>query len=324
MVHAHALAEQPLQDLAERRGETRPFDGVLDGLALLLGRHAVAGEVLGAREGGVLREVHDVQGRLAVAQRELHGRLERRVDVLVGEGHGARRVGDGVDGDARALLERRGDLRRVAERGAHEEELRVGQGEQRDLPRPAAVRVAVVVKLVHRHAAHVGPFALAQRLVGEDLRRAADDGRLGVDVRVAGDHAHVVAPEHLDEVEELLAHERLDGGRVVRALAGAHRHEVHAQGHKRLARAGGRPQDDVVAHHEVHEGLLLVGPGLDAAVGHPTVEQLEDLVAGWDGVALGGLAERHAVPCAPGNRDDAPEGAERGGVGCGGCGRVLV
>ncbi len=61
--------------------------------------------------------------------------------------------------------------------------------------------------------------------VGQDLGRAADDGRLGVDVRVAGDHADVIAAEHLHKVEELLADQRLDGGRVVGALACAHPHE---------------------------------------------------------------------------------------------------
>ena len=80
----------------------------------------------------------------------------------------------------------------------------MGQGEQRHLPGPAAVGVGKVVELVHGDATHIGIFALAQRVVGKDLGRAADDGRLGVDMRVAGDHADVIAAEHLHQVKELL------------------------------------------------------------------------------------------------------------------------
>ena len=81
----------------------------------------------------------------------------------------------------------------------------MGQGEQRHLPGPAAVGVGKVVELVHGDAANVGIFALAQRVVGKDLGRAADNGRLGVDMRVAGDHTDVIAAEHLHQVKKLLA-----------------------------------------------------------------------------------------------------------------------
>ena len=103
------------------------------------------------------------------------------------------------------LLERGSDRGDIAERGAHEHELCVGQGEQRYLPCPAAVGVGKVVELVHGDAAHVGILALAQCVVGKALGRAADDGCLGVDVRVAGDHADVIAAEHLHQVEKFLA-----------------------------------------------------------------------------------------------------------------------
>ena len=125
-------------------------------------------------------------------------------------------------------LERLRDGGHIAQRGAHEHELGVRQREQRYLPGPAAVRIAEEVELVHGDKAHVRVLALAKRLVGQDLRRAADDGRVRIDVRVAGDHAHVVAPKDVDQVEELLGHQRLDGGGVVAALAGGHGHEHHA------------------------------------------------------------------------------------------------
>ena len=275
VVHAHAARQQALERLAERRGEARTLHGVLDELALLLGGHAVARQCLRGSQRRVLREVHEVQRRLALAQGQLHRALERHLHVLVRQRHRARRVGDDVHVRARALLERRRDGADVAQRGAHEEELRLRQREQRHLPRPAAIGVAVEVEFVHGHAAHVGGLALAQRLVGQDLGRAADDGRLGVDVRVARDHAHVLAAEHLHEVEELLTDQRLDGRRVVRALPRGQRHELHPQRHERLARARGRAEDHVVAHHEVHERLLLVGPQLDAARGRPVEEAVE-------------------------------------------------
>ena len=127
------------------------------------------------------------------------------------------------------LLERGGNRGDVAERGAHEHELRVGQGEQRHLPSPTAVGICKVVELVHGHAAHVGVLAFAQRIIGKDLGRAADDGCLGVDMRVTGDHAHIVAAEHLYQVEELFADQSLDGGGVVAAPALCHAHKEHAQ-----------------------------------------------------------------------------------------------
>lgn len=145
------------------------------------------------------------------------------------------------------LLERGGDRGDVAERGAHEHKLRMRQGEQRYLPSPAAIGVGEVVELVHGDAAHVGILTLAQCVVGKDFGRAADDGRLGIDMRVAGDHANVIATEHLNQVEKLFADQGLDRGRVVAALTLCHAHKEHAQRDKRLARSGRRAQNDVIA-----------------------------------------------------------------------------
>ena len=154
----------------------------------------------------------------------------------------------------------------------------MGQGEQRHLPGPTAVGVGKVVELVHGHAAHVGISALAQCVVGKDLCRAADDGRLGVDMRVAGDHTDVIAAEHLYQIEELFADQGLDGSRVVAALALRHAHKEHAQRDKRLARSGRCAQNDVIAGSQVHEGLFLVLPQLNAAVARPFKEALECLI----------------------------------------------
>ena len=154
----------------------------------------------------------------------------------------------------------------------------MGQGEQRYLPGPTAIGVGKVVELVHGDAANIGIFALAQCVVGKDLCRAADDGCLGVDMRVAGDHAYVIAAEHLHKVEKLLADQSLDGSRVVAALALRHAHKEHAQRDKRLARSGRCSQNDVIAGSQVHEGLFLVIPQLNAAVARPFKETLEGLI----------------------------------------------
>ena len=325
MVHAHAALQQALERLAERRGEARALHGLLHLLALLLRRHAVARERLRRGQRRVLREMHEVQRRLALAQGQLHRGLERRLGVLVGQGHRARRVGDHVHVRARAPLSDAADGAHVAQRGAHEQKLRLRQREQRHLPRPAAVVVAVEVELVHGHAPHVGVLALAQRLVRQDLGRAAHHGRARVDVRVARDHAHVLAPEDVHEVEELLADERLDGRGVVRAPSRGHGHEAQAQRHERLARAGGRAQDHVVAHHERHEGLLLMGPELDAARGRPAEEAVERRLGveprlGRGGVVALGLPPRGREPAKRTVREGVGTGGRRGG-GAGACGR---
>ena len=190
--------------------------------------------------------MHDVERGLAAAHRELDGALERGRHVVVAQRHGAWGIDDQVAGSAGVFLERGGDRGDIAERGAHEHELRVRQGEQRHLPGPTAIGVGKVVELVHGDAANIGILALAQCVVGKDLCRAADDGRLGVDMRIAGDHADVIAAEHLHKVEKLLADQSLDRGRVVAALALRHAHKEHAQRDKRLARSGRCSQNDMV------------------------------------------------------------------------------
>ena len=319
VMHAHPALQKPLERLAERRGEAGAAQRLLHLVALLFRGHSVARERLRRGQRRVLREMHEVQRRLSLAQGQLHRGLEGRLGVLVGQGHRARRIGDHVHVRARALLERARDGAHVAEGRAHEQKLRLRQREQRHLPRPAAVVVAEEMELVHGDAPHVGPLALAQRLVRKDLGRAAHHGRARVDVRVPRDHPHVLAAEDVHEVEELLAHERLDGGGVVRAPSRGHGHEAQAQGHERLARAGGRAQDHVVAHHERHERFLLMGPQLDAARGRPAKEAVE----GGFGIEPGlgrGLA---LLGLPPGGRQ-AAERAVREGVAFGveGCGRV--
>ena len=222
--------------------------------------------------------MHDIERGLAAAHGELDRALEGGRHIVVAQRNRTRGVDNQVASSAGVFLERGGDGGDITERGAHEHKLRVGQGEQRYLPGPAAVGVGKVVELVHGHAAHVGALALAECIVGKDFGRAADDGRLGIDMRVAGNHTDVVAAEYLHQIEELFADQGLDGRRVVAALALRHAHKEHAQRDKRLARSGRCSQNDVIAGCQVHEGLFLVIPQFNAAVARPFKEAFEGLI----------------------------------------------
>ena len=278
MVHADAASKQALENLAKGRGEARALGRLLDGLALLLAGNAEVGERLCRRKCGILAKVHDIERGLAAAHGELDRALEGGCHVVVAQRHGAWGIDDQVAGSAGVFLERGGYRGDIAERGAHEHKLRVRQGEQRHLPGPTAIGVGKVVELVHGDAAHVGVLTLAQRIVGKDFGRAANDGRLGIDMRVAGNHTDVIAAEHLHQVEKLFADQGLDGGRVVTALALRHAHKEHAQRDKRLARSGRCSQNDVIAGGQVHEGLFLVIPQLNAAIARPFKEAFKGLV----------------------------------------------
>ena len=265
MVHAHAKAEQALERFAECSGKRRALHGFLDRLALRLGGNAVARKRARRRERGVLGEMHQIHGAFASPQGELDCSLDWRFHVFIGKRHGARGVHHAAHRIARLALQRRSDFVDVAKRGAHQQKLRFRKCEQRHLPRPATIEIAEIMELVGRHRMHLSLGALAKREVRENLGRAANHGRIDVDMHVAGNHAHVVTAKQFDQVEEFLAHERLDRRRVIGALAEAHSHKMHAKRHERFARTGRRAQNHVIAHHNVHESFLLVRPQLNAA-----------------------------------------------------------
>ena len=287
MMHADTGAQQALQNLAERRSELRALHRLGDGVTLLLGGDIAVGERLRGGQCGILREVDDVNRGVAVADQQLDSRRQRLVGVFVGQRDRTRGVGDDVDVRVGGVFKPIGNRIDVAERCAHEQELRVRQCNQRNLPRPSTLSIAVIVEFVHRHTADIRLIAFPERLVREDFRRAADDWRVGVDMRVTGDHADVVPAEHLDKVEELLGDERLDRRGVVGAAAGAQRGEMHAERDQRFAGAGRGVEDHVVARKQVHDSLFLVGPRGDAlGVLHPAEEAIENRV----GVEVASLA----------------------------------
>ena len=267
-----ATGDEVLQGLAERRGEAPALDRLLDGLALLFTGDAVAGERAGRLQGGVLREVHDVERGVPLAKCQLHSALERGFDVLVRKRDGSRGVGDELEVAACCAVKGLADGGHVAQGRTHEQELRVGQREQGNLPGPAAVGVGEEMELVHGDATDVGVLSLAQRLVGKDLGSAADDGGTGVDMRIAGDHADVVAAQDIDQVEELLADEGLDGGGVVCTLTARHCHEHHTERDERFAGTGRRAEDDVATCSQGEQRVLLMRPEVDATCGNPVDE----------------------------------------------------
>ena len=97
-------------------------------------------------------------------------------------------------------------------------------------------------------------------------------------MRVAGDHTDVIAAEHLYQIEELFADQGLDRGRVIATFALRHAHKEHAQRDERFTRSGRCSQNDVIAGSQVHEGLFLVIPQLNAAIARPFKEAFEGLI----------------------------------------------
>lgn len=123
--------------------------------------------------------MHHINRCFASAERQFDGLLQRVERVLVRQRHRARRIGDDVDVRIRHILQFVGDRIDVAQCGAHQQKLRVRQRQQRNLPSPTALRIAIIMEFVHRHTADIGMTALTQCLVRENLRSAADDRSIG-------------------------------------------------------------------------------------------------------------------------------------------------
>ncbi len=215
----------------------------------------------------------------------LEGLLDRRRDVLRDQRDRALGRRDERGRPARTPGEIGLEPRRVAERRRHQQELRLGQLDQRHLPRPAAIGIGVEVELVHHDQADVGAGAFAQRHVGEDLGGRRDDRGVGVDRGVTRDHPDVVGAEDLAEVEELLADEGLDRCGVDAALAASQRGGHRRGRHEALAGAGRRRQDHVGAGDALQDRLVL--GGIEGET--PVVDPLRDRVV--DDV----LVRRHAL-----------------------------
>jgi hypothetical protein len=257
VMHADAVPDQAGQRLSETGAESETPDRLRDGVLFLPAAHVDTGQRLRPFERRGLGEMHHVDGRLVGGGQFLDGLADGGAGIREGQRHrpfGAADQRGRAPGPAgQVLLEERD----VTECRGHQQELGVREFDQRDLPGPSAIRLGVVVELVHHDLADVGVGALPQRQVRHDLRGGADDRRACVDRGVAGHHAHVLGAEHLAEGEELLAHQRLDRCGVVGAPALGERREMSADRDHRLAGAGRCRQDDVRARDHLDQRLLL-------------------------------------------------------------------
>ena len=229
--------------------------------------------------------MHNVDRGLLGLHELLHGLLNRGGGVVEVQGDGALGMSHQVAltaGQRRHFLLEAG---RVAQGCAHQQELRLRKLQQGKLPRPAALRVGVEVELVHNDLAEVRILTLAQGNIRENLRGAADNGRLRVDGGVAGNHAHVLGTKNIDEVEELLRHQRLNGGGVVGALTGRQTRKMRGNSYGGLTRTGRGSQHHVMASGNAQDGLVLGGVEGHAAGRNPLGERLIDFFGG-EGVAL--------------------------------------
>ena len=139
VVHADAVPYVTGEVLAELGGEAEVADQLGDLVLLLARAHVDAHQRLRPLDGLRLGEVHDVDRGLLGGQQFGEGLGQRREHVLVGQRDGPGRRADHGRGPAGApgqvLLEHRD----VAERRRHQDELRLRQFQDRDLPGPAAV-----------------------------------------------------------------------------------------------------------------------------------------------------------------------------------------
>ena len=300
VVDADAVADQAGQGLAEAGGEAEVAEQFGDPVLLLAGTHIGRHEGLCPLDRIGLGGVHDVDRRLVGLQQLIEGLVQGGEDEREVQRYRpirARDGGRGPVGSGRQVLDESAD---VAEGGGHQQELRLRQGEQWDLPGPTAVGVGVEVELVHDDEPDVGLVALAQRLVGQHLGSADDDRGAGVDRGVARGHADVVGAEDLHEVEELLADQSLEGGGVEGAAALGEGGEGGPRRDEALARPGGGGQHHVAAGDQLDQRLLLRRVKAEPTVRGPDREGLEEGVR----LRIGGqqVEEAHGPPMLSGGR----------------------
>ncbi len=294
----------------ERRGEAERPDEIGDRGLLLLAADVDTHQRLRPLQRGGLGEVHDIDGRSLGVEQVADGLLHRRGRIRIEQRDRPLRIGDQCGGTASApgeVLAQEGD---IAQRRRHQQELCSGQLQQRHLPRPAAVRVAVKMELVHDHQADLGIGTFPQGDVGQHLGGTRDDRRVRVDRGIASQHADIGRPEHLAQSEELLADQCLDrcGVKAAALLLGrsSQRRVQRPGGHQRLARPGRRCQYDVGAADQLDQGLLLGGVQRGAALLCPRGEGAEQPVGVGAGRAEPGQFTR------VGEEDGRRRGRRRG------------
>ena len=286
VMHADPGAQQPRERGPETTAEAEVAE-CLHHLGL-----AGPGHQVHAQQGGgplhrlLLGEVDDVDRCLVLPHQALKQLTDRLDDVLHLQGDRPHGVVDDGDLAARALAQVPHEEGDVAQRGRQQHHLRLGQLQEGHLPGPSALRVGVVVELVHDDAVHVHVLALAQGLISQDLRGAADDRGGGVDGGVPGDHADVVRPEQAHQLEELLTDQGLERRRVVRASPTGQGDGVGGQRDHRLARTRRGGGNDVAALQDLRERLVLVRVEGTASRLRPVRERQVDLLGLGDALGI--------------------------------------
>ena len=281
MVQADSVLEKALQLLAIGRVEAGPklAQDFLEAQLLLFRGEIRRHEVLRALGRGALREVDQVHGRAGLGDELLERLVERGLGVARLQRYRPLRRGDAghlATGDFGNVLLDRG---RIAQRGAHEQELRLFEEKQRHLPGGATIPVGVVVELVHHHA--VGAqLRIPQDQIREHLGGADEHRGLAIDGGVARDHPDVASAEGIAEREELLVDQRLDRTGVDGDQPATHGLEVKERGHQRLPRAGRRRQHQVPAREQLEQRFLLVRVESEALRGDPVGEAGEHGIVG--------------------------------------------
>jgi hypothetical protein len=258
VMHAHPVAQQSVECLAEPLPHPLGAQRFGDRLALSPSGDRQAHQPLGPLDGGGLRGVHQVHRGEAVGDGVEHAVGHVGHPPLVVQRGGALHRGDVGDTATRALFEIGGDGGHVAQRRRGQQHLAPGELQQRHLPRPATVALCVVVELVEAGEPELTRRPDGQRVVRQHLGGAHQYRRIRVDRCVAGGEAHGVGTQQVDEVEELLGHQRLDGGGPHGAATGVQRQRDTGHRHQALARTGGSGQHHVVAHRQGQDRVLLV------------------------------------------------------------------
>ena len=285
VVNTDTGTHQLIQRLTEARTETELSNQLGDAFLIFLRSNSHRKQRIRLLQRRFLREVHNVDRSLLGLHELLHRLLNRGGGVVEMQGNGTLGMSHQVTlatGQRRHLLLEAG---RVAQGCAHQQELRLRKLQQRKLPRPAALRVRVEVELIHDDLAEVRILTFAQGNIGENFRGAADNRRLRVDGGVAGNHAHVLGTKNIDEVKELLGHQRLNGGGVIGALTGRQARKMRGNSHSGLTRTGRGSQHHVMAGGDAQDGLVLGGVQRHTAGRNPLGEGLVNLFGG-EGIAL--------------------------------------
>ena len=143
------------------------------------------------------------------------------------------------------------------------------------------------MELVHNHLLGRGLGALAQGDVGQDFRRATEDGGVAVDGGVAGAEADVVRAELAAEGHEFLIDKSLDRAGIDGAPSLGDGLEMEGGGHERFARAGGGVEDDVLLLEQFEDGRFLGGIEPEPQPFGVFEEKAQQHVVGGPLVALG-------------------------------------